>query len=326
MSPIGLPWRFAAAAASRDNRDPAPRPWPPMQFAYSILDVFTEQPYAGNPLAVVLNADELGDAQMQTIAREFNLSETVFLRSPRADNGLVHARIFTPAKELPFAGHPTVGAACLLSMIGSAPPGEDVTFVIEEGVGPVPVRVRSAPDRAVYAELTAAQLPEFGEPPPDDEIAAILGLDPADLVSENERVRAVSCGVPFVLVPVRTPELLAGVDLDLVAWRRTLAGRWAEELYVYTRGYEGELRARMFAPAMGIAEDPATGAAAAALAGALASDSPVVEGRLHWVIHQGIEMGRPSQLHISAERAGSAVTAVRVGGFAVRVAEGTLTV
>ncbi len=295
-----------------------------MPFAYSILDVFTEQPYSGNPLAVVLNADALSTAQMQAIAREFNLSETVFLQSPVADHALVRARIFTPARELPFAGHPTVGAACLLAEIGSAPQGEDVTFVLEEGIGPVPVRVRRAPDRPAYGELTAAQLPEFGTPPSEAEVAAVLGLDPADLVNENERVRAVSCGMPFVLVPVRSPEVLAAVDLDVSAWRRTLAGKWAEQLYVYTRGYEAELRARMFAPAMGIPEDPATGAAAAALAGALATDSPVVEGRLHWIIHQGVEMGRPSQLHIAADRAGSAVTAVRVGGFAVRVAEGTL--
>jgi trans-2,3-dihydro-3-hydroxyanthranilate isomerase len=297
-----------------------------MQFAYSILDVFTEQPYSGNPLAVVLNADALSQAQMQAIAREFNLSETVFLQTPAAESALVRARIFTPARELPFAGHPTVGTACLLSLIGSAPQGEDVRFVLEEGVGPVPVRVRRAPDRPAYAELTTAQLPELRAAPPDIEIAAILGLDAADLFSGNERVRAVSCGMPFVLVPVRSPELLAGIDLDVAAWRRTLAGQWAEQLYVYTRGYEGELRAPMFERARGVAEDPATGAAAAALAGALASDSPVIEGRLHWVIHQGVEMGRPSQLHIAAERAGSAVTAVRVGGYAVRVAEGTLTV
>jgi trans-2,3-dihydro-3-hydroxyanthranilate isomerase len=313
-------------ALARDNRRPVPATGMPMQFAYSILDVFTEQPYSGNPLAVVLNADALSQMQMQAIAREFNLSETVFLQTPAIDNALVRARIFTPAKELPFAGHPTVGTACLLSLIGSAPAGEDVRFVLEEGVGPVPVRVRRAGDRPAYAELTTAQLPELRAAPPDAEIAAILGLDPVDLISDNERVRAASCGMPFVLVPVRSPEVLAGIDLDVAAWRRTLAGQWAEQLYVYTRGYENELRARMFAPAMGIPEDPATGAAAAALAGALASDSPVIEGRLHWVIHQGIEMGRPSQLHIAAERAGSAVTAVRVGGYAVRVAEGTLTV
>ena len=318
---------FAMTKPARDNLGPLPTGAVPMPFAYSILDVFTERPYSGNPLAVVLDADSLQTAQMQAIAREFNLSETVFLQSSRTRNGLVHARIFTPARELPFAGHPTIGTACLLSLIGRAPEGEDVSFVIDEGIGPVAVRVRRTPDRPVYAELTAAQRPEFAAEPPDAAaIAQILGLGPDDLGHGDEPLRAVSCGMPFVLVPLRSPERLAGIDLDVAAWRRTLAGQWAEQLYVYARGYEGELRARMFAPAMGIAEDPATGAAAAALAGALATDSPIVEGRLDWVIHQGVEMGRPSQLHISAERAGSAVTAVRVGGCAVRIAEGWLQV
>lgn len=296
-----------------------------MQLPYHVLDVFTDRPFTGNPLAVVQQADHLSQQQMQAIAREFNLSETVFVQAPRAENALAHVRIFTPAKELPFAGHPTVGTACLLSELGIAPQGEDERFVLEEGVGPVPVRVHRTADRPPYAELTTAQLPEYGSTRPTDAVVAvILGLEPSDLGSAGEVVRTVSCGMPFVLVPVRAPELLAGIALDVAAWRRSLMGQWAQELYVYARGYEGELRARMFAPAMGIAEDPATGAAAAALAGALATESPIVEGRLHWVIHQGVEMGRPSQLHISAERAGSAVTAVRVGGYAVRVAEGSL--
>lgn len=295
-----------------------------MQLPYHILDVFTETAYAGNPLAVVLQADPLSQAQMQTIAREFNLSETVFVRTPRADNALVQARIFTPARELPFAGHPTVGTACLLAELGIAPQGDDERFVLEEGVGPVPVCMRRAPGRPAYAELTTAQLPEYGPLPDEQAIAEILGLQPVDLGSQGERVRTVSCGVPFVLVPLRAPELLAAISVDAAACRRHLSGQWAQELYVYARGYEGELRARMFAPGLGIAEDPATGSAAVALAGALASESPIVEGRLQWLVQQGWEMGRPSQLYISAERAGSAVTAVRVGGYAVRVAEGTL--
>lgn len=295
-----------------------------MQLPYHLLDVFTETRYSGNPLAVVLQADALSQPQMQTIAREFNLSETVFVRTPRADNALAQLRIFTPARELPFAGHPTVGAACLLSELGIAPPGDNERFVLEEGVGPVPVCVRRGAGRAAYAELTTAQLPEYGPAPDADAVAAMLGLQPADLGSQGERVRAVSCGVPFVLVPLRAPELLAAIDVDVAAWRQHLAGQWAQELYVYARGYEGELRARMFAPGLGIAEDPATGAAAAALAGALASESPIVEGRLQWLVQQGWEMGRPSQLHLSADRAGRAVTAVRVGGHSVRVAEGSL--
>jgi trans-2,3-dihydro-3-hydroxyanthranilate isomerase len=296
-----------------------------MHLPYYILDVFTERPLAGNPLAIVQYADPLSQAQMQAIAREFNLSETVFIQTPRVENATVRARIFTPAKELPFAGHPTVGTACLLSELGIAPQGEDERFVLEEGIGPVPVRVRRAEGRPPFAELTTAQLPEYGATRPTDEIvAAILGLGIGDLGSEGEGVRTISCGLPFVLVPVRAPEVLAAISLDVGLWRQTLMGQWAQELYVYARGYDGELRTRMFAPAMGIPEDPATGAAAAALGGALASESPIIEGRLQWLVRQGLEMGRPSELHVSAERAGGVVTAVRVGGYAVRVAEGTL--
>ncbi len=297
-----------------------------MALTFHLLDVFTEQPLSGNPLAVVEQADHLSQAQMQAIAREFNLSETVFLQSPRAANARAHLRIFTPARELPFAGHPTIGAACLLSELADATSGEEAQFVLEEGVGPVPVRVCRRAGHAPFAELTAAQRPEYGPAPADAEVAAILGLEVADLGSSGERVRAVSCGLPFVLVPVRAPEVLAAIALDLAQWRRHLLGQWAQALYVYARGYEGELRARMFAPAAGIAEDPATGSAAAALAGALASESPIVEGRLEWVIRQGLEMGRPSQLHISAERVGGTVSAVRVGGHAVRIAQGQLQV
>ena len=173
-----------------------------MPLPYHILDVFTESPHSGNPLAVVLNADALTTAQMQAVARECNLSETVFVRAPRAQNALAHVRIFTPARELPFAGHPTVGTACLLSELGIAAQGEEERFVLEEGVGPVPVSVRRTAGRTAYAELTTAQLPEYGPAPDEDVVAAILGLQRADLGSQGERVRAVSCGVPFVLVPL----------------------------------------------------------------------------------------------------------------------------
>ncbi|MEQ1439189.1 PhzF family phenazine biosynthesis protein [Fontimonas sp. SYSU GA230001] len=297
-----------------------------MNLPYHILDVFTDTPYAGNPLAVVLQADALSPAQMLAVAREFNLSETVFVRAPRAATAAAQLRIYTPARELPFAGHPTVGAACLLSELGLAPQAgdEEARFVLEEGIGPVAVGVRRRAGQAPYAELTTAQLPEYGPTPDEAAVAAILGLQRADLGSDGERVRAVSCGVPFVLVPLRAPELLASIALDGAAWHRHLAGQWAQQLYVYARGYEGELRARMFAPGLGVAEDPATGSAAAALAGALASESPQAEGRLQWLIRQGLEMGRPSELHVCAERAGGAVAAIRVGGHAVRVASGTL--
>ena len=296
---------------------------------FHTLDVFTERRFGGNPLAVVLGADGLATARMQLIAREFNLSETVFVQRPDSAGTDFRLRIFTPTHEMPFAGHPTVGTACLLAELGLVRRRGDVAdtleFVLGENVGPVPVRVRHEPGRAPYGELTTAVLPEAGPPaPPAEALAAMLGLAPRDIGSHGELPRTASCGVPYLLVPLRQPELLASISVDLALWRGALDGAWARQLYVYARGYEGELRARMFAPGLGVHEDPATGSAAVALAGALALESPVVDGELAWTIEQGHEMGRPSRLFASATRHGGKVTAVRVGGHAVRVTGGTL--
>lgn len=287
------------------------------------LDVFTETRFGGNPLAVVLDADGLNTRQMQTIAREFNLSETVFVLKATLPGADFKVRIFTPEVEMPFAGHPTVGTACLLAELGLAPQGDDVRFVLEENVGPVPVRVRREAGRAPYGELTTAVLPERGPAPPSKAVlATMLGLEPADIGD----AAFVSCGYPYLLVPLRAPELLAGISFDLPTWRAHLAQAWAHHLYVYAQGYEGELKARMFAPGSGVFEDPATGSAAVALAGRLALDSDLIDGRIIAAIHQGLEMSRPSVLHIEADRAAGAVTAVRVGGHSVPVLSGTLRV
>lgn len=294
-----------------------------MTLRFHTLDVFTTEPFGGNPLAVVFGGDKLSTGQMQRIAREFNLSETVFVLSPTRKEALHRVRIFTPARELPFAGHPTIGSAALLAELGLAPKGADASFVLEEGVGLVPVRVRRVPGEPIYAELTLAQLPEYGATPDVPTLARVLGLEAEDLQSAGETPRAVSCGLPFVLVPLKAPELLAAVDFDAAAARTLLGGAWARQLYVYARGYEGELRARMFAPELGIAEDPATGSAAAALAGALGHEASG-DGTLEWVIHQGVEMGRPSLLHVSAERSGGQLHAVRVGGHSVLMSDGNL--
>lgn len=293
-----------------------------MELRTYTLDVFTESLFGGNPLAVVFGGEALDSRQMQLIAREFNLSETVFVLPATRPDCLHRVRIFTPTKELPFAGHPTVGTACLLAELHLAP--SDQAFLLEENVGPVPVRVRREPDRALYAELTTAKLPEFGPPPPDAAaLASLLGLQAEDIGRPGEAPRAVSCGVPFLLVPLRAPELLAAIEVDSARCKAVLGGYWAQELFVYTHGYEGELRARMFAPNLGIAEDPATGSAAAALAGALGQEAGG-EGRLDWTLHQGVEMGRPSQLQLSVDRRGGQVSAIRVGGHAIRVSEGLL--
>lgn len=293
--------------------------------AFHTLDVFTERRYGGNPLAVVLEADGLNTRQMQTIAREFNLSETVFVLRPTVAGADFKLRIFTPAVEMPFAGHPTVGTACLLAELGLAPAGADVRFVLEENVGLVPVRVRREAGRAAHGELSTAVLPQRGPAAPTAAVlAATLGLDEADIGYGAEAATLLGCGVPYVLVPLRSPELLAGIGIDLQIWQQHLAQGWARNLYVYARGYEGELRARMFAPGLGVHEDPATGSAAVALAGRLALDAEQADGTLAWTIHQGLEMNRPSVLEISADKQAGQVVAVRVGGHAVTVLEGRL--
>lgn len=289
--------------------------------AFHTLDVFTDLAFAGNPLAVVLAADGLSTVQMQQLAREFNLSETVFVQQATRTDADVRVRIFTPARELPFAGHPTIGSACLLADLGGLAAGAN-RIVLEENIGLVPVRLSREGSRPWFAELTAAQPPETR--PADFDLAAlpaVLGIEAADITS----VRIASCGNPFVIVTVRQPEVLPAIDFDASAARRLLANSWGHAIYIAALGYEGEWRTRMFAPDLGMAEDPATGSAAAAFAGALALDAAArgEQGEFAWTIHQGVEMGRPSLLQASASVAGG-VTAVRVGGHAVRVSEGRI--
>lgn len=289
---------------------------------FHTLDVFTDTPYGGNPLAVVLGGDALDTVQMQRIAREFNLSETVFLLDATRSDAMSRLRIFTPQEELPFAGHPIVGTGCLLAMIGLVPPGNEFRFALEAGIGLVPMRVDHR-EELPYAELSTAVLPSFeGQPPDQAELATALGLHAQDLGFDSEAPQIASCGMPVLLVPIRAPELLAGVDVDFARLPTLLRAAGAKNVYVYARGYEGEIRARMFMP--GIGEDPATGAAAAALAGRLASESAQAEGTLRWTILQGAEMGRPSEIHASADKSAGTVRTVRIGGHAVRVMEGLL--
>jgi trans-2,3-dihydro-3-hydroxyanthranilate isomerase len=299
--------------------------------AFYTADVFTGEMFGGNQLAVFPAPGGLDARLMQAIARELNLSETVFV-FPADD--LTHTRklrIFTPGTELPFAGHPTLGTAFVLASIGElALNGASTSIVFEEAVGPIPVTIRAEGGRPSYCELTVARLPEFGPPPPPvDEIAAVLSLSPEEIRRDGFSRGAASCGVPFFFVPLRDEEALARARLDLSVWERSFSHWWAPHLYpfVETAGRNGaDIRARMFAPEMGIVEDPATGAAAAALAGYLAATRPPGNGTLRWVVDQGIEMGRPSRMHVECDRDGDRVVAVRLGGSAVMVAEGTLAV
>jgi trans-2,3-dihydro-3-hydroxyanthranilate isomerase len=282
---------------------------------YLLLDVFTDRAYTGNPLAVVLDADGLSEAAMATIANELNLSETVFLGRPNAE-GAWPTRIFTPAVELPFAGHPTVGAAIALAQSARLEP--DGVCVLAERVGDVFVEVERG-DRAGRARFRVPRTPENIGVVGRDLASHLAGLTPSDLDDDIEPTEW-SAGVPFVVVTVR----------DLACMARTTPSSDAEHLYVIAP-VDGPpptattWRARMFAPAMGIAEDPATGAAAAATAGLLASIDTSGDARRTWTIEQGVEMGRPSRIDVTIERDDlGELTAVLIGGSAVVVGRGQL--
>jgi trans-2,3-dihydro-3-hydroxyanthranilate isomerase len=292
-------------------------------------DVFTDRMFGGNQLAVFPEADELETRVLQAIARELNLSETVFVFPPANPAHTRRLRIFTPAAELPFAGHPTIGTAFVLASIGEVPlEASGASIVFEEGVGPVPVSIRAQDGRPGYCELTAAQLPEEGPaPPPPEEIASALSLRPEDLLADPSPPRALSCGVPYLFVPVRDEQTLGRARINPGGWERSLSGWWTSSLFPFalTSGRNGvDLRARMFAPAFGVPEDPATGSACAALAGFLAPAAPPGSGTLRWIVEQGVEMGRPSRLQVSCDRERGRISAVRVGGSSVLVSEGRL--
>jgi trans-2,3-dihydro-3-hydroxyanthranilate isomerase len=294
-----------------------------MRYSYHLLDVFTDRVFGGNPLAVFPDGQGLSTEQMQRVAAELNLSETVFVLPAETAAGTRKLRIFTPAVELPFAGHPTVGTAVLLAETDAVL--EHVRhIVLEETVGPVAVRIAREPGRPIFAQLTAAQDPEFGPPPPSSaDLARVIGLDESDLLDGEWAPGAASCGVPFVIVPVRSREALARVRMDQGAWERVLADTWAPHLYIVAPGAHGaDLRARMFAPAMGLGEDPATGAAATALAAYLARRENGETTTHRWTVEQGVEMGRPSTLYLEADVEAGSITAIRVGGSAVLVGEG----
>jgi len=301
-----------------------------MTLRYCTLDVFTNHRFGGNPLAVFTDVPELPAEFMQSVAREFNLSETVFIVKPRDPRACRRLRIFTPSRELPFAGHPTIGAAHVLVEEGLAGvSGSSGSFLLEEEVGLVPINVRRQDDNAWFVQLTTAKLPVEGpKPPAVAELAKLLNVAESDILQDADFAQFFSCGVPFLFVPVRNRDVLKRVNPDPVACSKLRASAGTSDVYVFC--YEpdredSDIRARMFAQEHGIIEDPATGSAAAAFAGYQARRSWHAQGTLKWTIEQGFEMGRPSLIRLEADLSEGAVTAVRVGGTAVRMSEGRLT-
>jgi trans-2,3-dihydro-3-hydroxyanthranilate isomerase len=302
-----------------------------VKFRFYTADVFTDRPFAGNQLAVFPDARGLTGARMQEIAREFNLSETTFVLPPQDARHTRFVRIFTPGAELAFAGHPTVGTAHVLAALGEISlTGETTRVVLEEKVGPVPVTIRAKGRQPVFAELSVARLPEVGPPAPAPaRLAAMLSLDVADLVDGDMPPQAVSCGTPYLLIPLRDRAAVARARLRPDLWEETLRGYWTDDVFLFALDGEREgsdVHARMFAPGFGVPEDPATGSASVALGGYLAVRHPRRDGTLRWVVEQGFEMGRPSIMEVEVDKRGGAVTGVRVGGTTVMVCEGQMEV
>jgi trans-2,3-dihydro-3-hydroxyanthranilate isomerase len=298
-----------------------------MRRSYVVYDVFTQDALSGNPLAVVFDAEGLDGARMQAITRELNLSETVFVLAPDNANHAAKLRIFTPGRELPFAGHPTVGTAIALFDRGEGASGH---MVLEEGIGPVSCRVEKQAAGASYASFI---LPSLSVPLDltldADRVAGALGLSSADIGFGDHRLSVWSAGVPFLMVPVASRAAVGRVTFDLGAWQAmapVIHGN-SVSAYVYCEGGDlvgSQFHARMFSPSMGIAEDPATGAAIAAMTGAIYAFEALGEGRHALQIEQGVEMGRPSLIFVQLETSTSAILSATIGGHAVKVASGML--
>jgi trans-2,3-dihydro-3-hydroxyanthranilate isomerase len=294
------------------------------------LDVFADTPLAGNPLAVVLDGDGLDTAAMQKIAREFNLSETVFVRPADDPKHRARIRIFTPGIEMPFAGHPTVGTAVLLALLDH--PGETGSFLfgLEENIGTVPCAVTSDGGTALFARFGVPKVPTEQQPAKDDAlIASALGISRDDIGFENHHPTVFGAGFPFTFVPLRDIEAAGLIKLNTAIWTEAFGQQGLGAAFVYTRQVvdaASSFHARMFSPGDGIAEDPATGSAVAALAGVISKFDEIGEGDHVFRVEQGYEMGRPSLIELGLTIEGVTLASVSIGGTAVLVGEGTLRV
>jgi trans-2,3-dihydro-3-hydroxyanthranilate isomerase len=306
-----------------------------MQYRYYTVDVFTEVRFGGNQLAVLPEAGGLSAEQMQSITREFNYSETTFVLPPENAANDAKVRIFTPAREIPFAGHPNLGTAHVLSTIGGFGRHADAakTLRFEERAGIVPVQVRFEGGVPVYCELTAPQELELGSEMKGDadvaELAHALSLKPQDILTKAHFPRNASVGLPFLCVELRDRAAMARSQVRVESWMAYAKRAGCNAIHLYTRdtGTDNfDLRCRMYAMMGSVREDPATGSANCALAGLLASLATESSGTFSYRIAQGIEMGRPSALFASAEKRGGSVAEVRIGGASVSVAEGFIDV
>ena len=294
-----------------------------MKRRFVTMDVFTDAVFGGNPLGVVIDADGLTTAQMQAITREFNYSETTFFLPPSDTANDAALRIFTPAREVPFAGHPNIGSALAAASLGDLfgrTVGDTLRF--EEKAGLVTIALTRENGTAVFAELTAPAALELGETVSIATAAACAKLSPADIAVTSHAPIVASVGLPFTIAEVTSLSALQRAGFAAADMFEKLPGD-AHDLMIYARTGEGCISARMFGPLEGVPEDPATGSACAALMGLLASLDPMTDGECQFDMTQGVEMGRPSRITATAVKHDGQVAEVRVGGAAITVFEGT---
>lgn len=290
---------------------------------FHTLDVFTQTPFRGNPLALVLGADDLTTAQMQTIAREFNLSETIFVMAPQNPNHTARVRIFFPTAEIPFAGHPTIGCAIHLA---TAHQTGDFTahLVLEEEAGLVPVTV-TRHGANITAEFVAPVLPRpVSVALPDDLVQLALGL--VAIGFGTHRAGVFSGGPRFAYVPVASLDDLGRARPQEPHWSALMALAGVDSAYLYTPGSDCDYRARMFSPTAGIPENPATGSATAILAAQLLASAALIPGTNRLTLHQGVEMGRASTLHLTIKVMDGSLQQIRVAGSAVPISQGRIAI
>lgn len=297
-----------------------------MQRRYVTVDVFTDRMFGGNPLAVVLDAQGLTTAQMQTIAAEFNYSETTFVLPPRMTGNTAQVRIFTARIEVPFAGHPNVGTAVVLGRELDSAGGERLDrFVFEEAAGLVPISLIRDGAAVVGAEFAAPERLSVRSSVSVADLAACLSLPVTDIRTSGHPPQVISVGLPFLVVELASRDALRRAHPNAAEHARVLPPIGTDGIYAYVRrAASDELDARMFAPLDGTVEDPATGSATAAALALLTALVPEHDADLSWRVEQGVDMGRPSLLLGQTEKRSGAVTLVRVGGNAVEVMRGSL--
>ena len=299
-----------------------------MRYRYFTCDVFTDTRFGGNQLAVLPEAAGLSDEQMQQVAREFNYSETTFVLPPRAGHAC-RVRIFTPPREVPFAGHPNIGTAFVLATMGVfGPLDAPISVIFEEQAGLVPITIEKRQAGRIWCELTAPQSLTLGKTVSGQAVAAAVSLTADDIVTATHAPQVASVGLPFLIAELRDRDALQRARPDISGLEGLVAeGIELPDVHLYVKASDGfDIRARMFAPLDGVPEDPATGSANCALVALLSHLDEAAVGTFSWRIAQGVEMGRPSVLEARTEKRDGMVVSVWIGGESVLVSEGLIEV